>query len=114
MRTPTPEDAAVRAVIDGVMMECGHAANAVQVLDDKRYPCCAICAGITRGDLKPYTVATNPPDLEGRRARCSYFGTSHDGVVCKGEEPSTPRLAFFEHCADGEFDRFYCGCWGWD
>lgn len=50
------------------------------------------------------------PDLTGREARCH----------CGNTKPSNPdNLAFFVYCGPGssdphEFDRFYCGCRGWD
>lgn len=108
----TPE-AARQLVRDGVMMECGHAACSITVRDGETIPACAICAGIRSGDLKPYTIAQNPPDFTGRTARCSY---SHrrDGKPCTSEEPSSPALAFFEAKPDAKHDRYYCGCWGWD
>lgn len=104
---------AQKAVLAGVMMECGHAAQGVQVLDGKHYPTCVICAGISPGDMRPYTIAKDPPDLTGRVAKCSY-SHGRDGRECTSTVPSSPAAAFFEHRPDAEFDRFYCGCWGWD
>lgn len=97
---------------------CGNAANAV---DSSGNPCCAICAGIDAGS----NVIAPQPDLTGRKARCGYYGGTgaasrhkHEGP-CRGgqclcEMDSSPHLAFFEHLPDKEFDRYYCGCWGWD
>ena len=45
------------------------------------------------------------PDLTNRRMRCSYGGN---------EKPSNPKAAFFEYCPSEDFDRYYCGCYGWD
>jgi hypothetical protein len=86
------------------MMQCGHAANAT--VKDKETgeskPCCVICAGISAGwDV----VATSPPDLSGRKAKCSYCNRTRDSAIS---------LAFFEHRPDEAFDDYYCGCRGWD
>lgn len=141
------------------MMECGHAANATRTIDGEQFPACVICAGKPEADR----VAVNPPDLTGRRARCSYFDPAlgscpkrpNDERHAGGSErASDPGLPFFEYLGRGsrhatktcecgyfevahmnpnpltgrpgiathkfepvgaaEFDRFYCGCWGWD
>ncbi len=86
------------------MMKCGHAANAQ---DDKGNPSCVICVGIHPGAR---IVDDNPPDLAGRIARCAYW--QHGG--CRSESPSAATLAFFEHLPNEPYDRFYCGCRGWD
>lgn len=80
------------------IMKCGHAANAVQA----EKPVCAICAGITPGwnEIDP-----NPPSLEGRMMRCSY---------CGRERNSDASGAFFVYLEGNNFDRYYCGCRGWD
>lgn len=49
--------------------------------------------------------------LEGREAKCAYCGVkclskNHPGFI--GLPP------FFEYLPDREFDRYYCGCQGWD
>lgn len=80
------------------MMKCGHAANAT---DANGRPCCAIHAGLTEDAY----IVVEGPSLEGRLAKCG---------ICKKSVPSNTNLAFFEHCPDKEFDRFYCGCRGWD
>lgn len=93
------------------MMKCGHSANANRVLlGGERVPSCAICAGLTPNA----EIVIETPDLTGRKARCSYFGSSHGGKTCDGEVDSSPDCAFFEHKPDAEYDRFYCGCWGWN
>ena len=85
------------------MMKCGHAANAhTKRGDNPNAPCCAICIGINPGADE---VNDNPPDLSSRTAKCSYGGN---------EVPSSTKLAFFEHCPDKPYDRYYCGCFGWD
>lgn len=81
------------------MMKCGHAANAV---DKDGNPCCAICAGFTPN---AFIVDDSAPDLTGRKAKCCY---------CGKERESSPELPFFEYKPDKEYDKFYCGCWGWD
>ncbi len=101
------------------MMKCGHAANATS----NGKPACVICAGISGG--ANMIVNDNPPNLSGRKARCSYYGTSPKGrnyegesckrgEVCKCERDSSEELAFFEYCLGKDFDKYYCGCWGWD
>jgi hypothetical protein len=97
------------------MMKCGHAANAIS----NGKPCCIICF-MTIGDDSMTPMDT--PDLTNRRARCSYYNTQpnhkHEGRcdrnICHCEEPSSSNLAFFEYRPNEEYDRFYCGCFGWD
>lgn len=103
------------------MMKCGHAANAV---DSDGNPSCAICVGTGACGR---TVDDDPPDLEGRWARCGYTrgvpaarlvesaGCGlRNGCRCKMPSDGDRRLAFFEHRPESPFDSFYCGCWGWD
>ena len=80
-------------------MGCGHAANAV---DDKKKPMCAICIGIADG----WNIVVESPDLTGRMAECTYG--------CGREVDSAVSLAFFEHLPEMDYDRYYCGCRGWD
>jgi hypothetical protein len=83
-------------------MACGHAANGH---DPQGNPVCAICAGIDPGAAQ----AVEKPDLAGRTARC---------LGCRNNPPSaTPSawsLPFFEYRLDHPFDRYDCGCYGWD
>lgn len=107
------------------MMDCGHAANGVQVLEDgTRIPVCVIDA-IARPDDREYgTRVVETPVLTDRKARCAYFGRkphkNESNYGCRGAEtcdcepPSKLGLPFFEHKPDAGFDTFYCGCWGWD
>jgi len=81
------------------IMECGHAANAI---DSQGRPVCVICALIRDGWNK---VADPQPDLSGRQAQCA---------MCGKVAPSDGELAFFEYRPDEEFDSYYCGCEGWD
>lgn len=117
------------------MMKCGHAANATSRPSGK--PVCFICA-MADGDAA-HTVDETPPSLEGRRARCNYYGRptrangcgrsecnygGKGGEPCACEQPSSPDLPFFEkEPASGwtwqknnhkGYDGFYCGCMGWD
>ena len=93
------------------MMKCGHRAQGTTMGTD--LPVCVICVGISPGATE---VDESPPNLEGRRARCS----------CGVNRPSTEHLAFFEYKGPGsrfdrpdlpggaQFDDFYCGHAGWD
>lgn len=92
------------------MMKCGHAANATR----EGQPVCVICFGIVPG---ADVVDDSPPDLTGRFAICSYVrdaSLGHSGKYAgrKDPVPSSPKLAFFQHHPDREFDEYYCGCWG--
>jgi len=82
----------------GKMMKCGHAANAE---DGRGNPVCAICIGIVKGANE----VVEQPNLDGRKAVCSY---------CGKEVQSETKLAFFEHLPAEKFDGYYCGCRGWD
>lgn len=77
------------------MMACGHSANA----SHKGAPVCAICFGSDEAEL-----VVLQPNLEGRKAKCS----------CGSWLTSSTGLAFFEHLPNEKFDRFYCGCRGWN
>lgn len=100
------------------MMKCGHAANATS----NGKPSCVICHGISDG--KNLIIDDTPPDLAGRTARCSFYGSTPSGwnhggpcergARCLCEVPSSPALAFFESRPCADHDRYYCGCWGWD
>lgn len=85
-----------------ILMKCGCRANATH----NGEPSCVIHVGLTPDAL----VQAETPNLEGRFAYCYY---------CKREEPSSLQLPFFEykpeHASRGpEWDRYYCGCRGWD
>lgn len=98
-----------------VMMGCGHAANAVQVIDGERYPVCAICVG-----LDPMAqVEIKPPDLTGRFAKCAYNNPNNpDAVKTHMNEPipSSMNLAFFEFKGEGSLAavRKCKNCWFMD
>lgn len=72
------------------------------------YPKCKIC-GATDREAGQVGVHESLPSLEGRRARCAYYKGK-----CQSEADSKRGLAFFEHLPEQEFDRYYCGCRGWD
>ena len=115
---------------DPVMMKCGHAANATR--DGE--PACVICFGIKDGA----TEVAETPSLDGRLMRCTYDqpGKGGGGKYRKHEDgdsvrPTEMGAAFLELRPDGgwgegkkrrtydwdawdKYDRFYCGCWGWD
>lgn len=91
------------------MMKCGHAGQAHKVLSDgTRIPCCPICSE------PDCSTVVETPNLEGRTARCTYYGKYVRGRVCESERPSSLNLAFFHHKPGNEHDEFYCGCYGWD
>lgn len=92
------------------MMKCGCRAQGTTSPDNN--PVCVIHVGFTP-DAE--IVNENPPDISGRKARCSYYG-SH----CKSEANSDGSgsrwnsLPFFVSQPTEEYDQYYCGCWGWD
>jgi len=104
------------------MMKCGHAANAT---NGEGKPSCVICIGLTN-DAKTADELFCVEDLVGRKARCSYYGSTprgrnHEsnygckyGEECLCEVPSDTSLPFFSWTPMNDFDDFYCGCWGWD
>lgn len=101
-----------------VMLKCGCVAHALKHMPDgSKVPSCVI---------HNCTEQVEAPNLEGRKARCHYYGKrtgrmnecnfegSH-GSICHCEQPSSlGGLAFFEYKPSQEFDSFYCGCHGWD
>lgn len=127
-------DQTARKVQTMPLMKCGHVA---QGLDSKGNPVCAICYGIREGA----TEVAEPAPLEGRKARCVYYGSpiktpgEYHGsecaecnaryreaampgyrvsIACQCECESSTSLPFFEYCPDNLFDRFYCGCHSWN
>jgi len=102
-----------------LLMKCGHTA---QGTTGEGKPTCVICSGIIPG---AEIVDESGPDLEGRRARCGYYGKTptggtHSSRTCRRGEPcmceveSSLKLPFFKHKPDSDYDEYYCGCWGWD
>jgi hypothetical protein len=77
-----------------ILMKCGHVANET----------CPVCFP----DPNSYTPVDEVPDLTGRLARCDYY------ISCSKELPSSLGLAFFEYRPNDTYDRFYCGCRGWE
>lgn len=82
-----------------VMMGCGCAATGN---DKDGNPICVVHIGLHPG----WNTVVETPDLAGRYAKCCYGD--------HGKVKSTINLPFFEYKPDQEFDRYYCGCYGWD
>ncbi len=78
-----------------VLMRCGCRGSAE--FDGK------LCCAVHFPAPASMTIA-EPPNLEGRKARCN-------GVA---EVDSSTDLAFFVYQPQKPFDRYYCGCRGWD
>lgn len=99
------------------MMRCGHASNSWVTVDGERKPACVICAGIVDG---AYEIDPNPPTLEGREAICTHaeaerLDRDHGKYrVASRAVKSETNLPLFKHLPDEPYDRYYCGCWGWD
>ena len=120
------------------IMMCGHAANAT--MKGGTVPSCAICF-IRDGDAAT-TINPDAPSLEGRQMRCTYDRPGSGIKESRREGPSGRtrtihadgdsvrptdlRAAFLElrpddgwgHWDDVKawdpYDRYYCGCWGWN
>ena len=110
---------------DPVMMKCGCASSSVRTMTNgvkhDPMPSCMVHDCLE--------VAERPPDLSARKARCAYHGSTltprryrnnecnYGGCKagkCTCEQPSSAKLPFFEHKPSENFDKFYCGCHGWD
>ncbi len=121
------------------MMKCGHSANSSKMVDGVRKPACVICAGLDPGA----DIVAETPDFGDRLARCScgkkepssdrlaffeYLGndTKHCNICGMTDfthpeiaeiNPFTKRKNEKDHKFEVrvyEFDRYYCGCRGWD
>lgn len=110
---------------DRPLMKCGHLANGRTRVGDEQVRCCVGCT--MAGDPASREVDDGPPpDLTGRTARCTYYGSvptgrNHEsyygckrGDRCLCEQPSSLTLPFFDRRRNDPHDRFFCGCWGWD
>lgn len=86
------------------LMKCGHVANATD--DSTGSPVCAICFGITKDAEVVVGECFGTNGLEGRKAVCVYGG--------HGEINSSWDLPFFEYRPHMDYDKYYCGCMGWD
>lgn len=105
------------------MLKCGCAGQATHHsthdgLDDN-HPTCIIheCCEVAEA-----------PSLEGRKARCAYFGKAVKegmyngnccsvckvGDICRCEKDSSPKLWFFKLQPDKDHDEYYCACQGAD
>ena len=58
------------------MMKCGHSANGKRKIGNIWTDCCLICIGL---DPKAKIIDEAPPDLNERKARCSYFDSIPKG-----------------------------------
>lgn len=109
------------------IMKCGCTANGTirRAAETETNPGCVIHSCTE--------VLENQPVLEGRKARCSYYGkevkkgnyngcccndcsksqASGDGL-CHCERDSSSNLWFFESKPEQEFDEYYCACHGAD
>ena len=82
--------------IKNILMACGHMSQGITA--DGKY-ICIVC-----GCEEPWKYLEKHY-LESRKARCIY---------CGKEKDSSEDLPFFEYKKDCEYDRYYCGCEGWD
>ena len=81
--------------MSATIMKCGCRAQGTTKIDGKDVPVCVIhlCT----------EVMEEQPNLEGRKAECTYCGKKKD---------SSADLPFFEYKPDSSTDRYYCGCIG--
>lgn len=99
-------------------LTCGHQANSMgrKAGSTVQQPACVICGC--------FDVAEEQPDLEGRMARCTFYGkrtrknecnvcSKGDGI-CQCERPTSEAMAFKKLHPDKDHDEFYCGCHSWD
>ena len=93
-------------MIERYLMECGHVNNTTRINDDgTKQPWCVIC------DCGEVVKAVEDTEgLQGRKAKCSH----HKFGCAGGFTDSKWSLPFFEHRPNEPYDRYYCGCWGWD
>lgn len=87
------------------LMKCGHV---VSTKIDETQPICLVCDCI---DVEREIISDAELDdiLKGRKAICSSHKYSENKPV-----DSKWTLPFFEYCPDEEYDKYYCGCYGWD
>jgi hypothetical protein len=83
------------------LMQCGHASSATHYGS----PVCAICYGKDDGAEVIVHECVGNVGLIGRKAKCLYG----DSIV-----DSRWDLALFEYRPDCEYDRYYCGCFGFN
>ena len=77
------------------MMKCGHAPNGTEMATGK--PVCVICG---------CNEIVKTSDFTNRESYCLYG--------CGAQVPSSDNLPFFEYRPNLKFDRYYCGCRGFD
>lgn len=87
------------------LMKCGHIANGYKKNEENKLePYCIIC---DCGEIEKEVHGTE--GLENRQAICTqHKGASNNPV------PSNWELPFFEYRPNEKYDKYYCGCWGWD
>jgi len=88
-------------------MKCGHTANGTLnskngIKLDPPTPVCLVCYGINEG---AEIIRIEQPSLKNRKATCIY---------CMRVARSDCQLAFFEYTPNIPYDKYYCGCKGWD
>jgi len=84
------------------LMKCGHRAQGIDRSTNQ--PVCIICLGYNPGATE---IETDLPDLTNRMAKCIYSN-------CRNQVKSSFDLPFFEYRPNEKYDRYYCGCFGWD
>lgn len=115
------------------IMKCGHQVVGRMTSKGVEIIACGTCFGKPEAEIID-VEATAALSTTSRRARCESHGKrsgpqsgygrneSNHGCdrkpICDCEEPSSKaadeRLAFFRSIPTEPFDRFYCGCHGWD
>lgn len=81
-----------------ILMKCGCRASATDAFGK---PVC-----VTHLGLNPdAAVVAEAPNLEGRKAKCTY---------CNSRSNSALDIPFFVYQPNKSEDAFYCGCRGWD
>jgi hypothetical protein len=83
------------------LMKCGHATGATH----NGKPVCAICFNINDGAEEIICECIGNVGLERRKAKC----IEGDSIV-----DSRWDLALFQYLPSQDYDRYYCGCMGWN
>lgn len=78
------------------MMKCGHAANGRKAISHE--PVCIICN---------CEILAEVASLENRKAKCCY-GCDNSIMASRTDLP------FFESKPTSNYDKYYCGCHGWE
>lgn len=120
------------------MMTCGHSANAKRKVGDDWVPACAICNTAQQADTPDLTGRkaiccgedsirdSNPDTLAffeyrgpGSRTatstcKCGYAEVGHGKPHVDKHCEKKNGVAGFVARGPWEFDKYYCGCRGWD